>query len=65
MRWLIFFYWLVYLTQYEFTVASLFFFGGTTIHDFSFALLIGLIVGSYSSIFVASPLLAIKWSKNQ
>ena len=48
-----------------FTVAALFFFGGATIHDFSFALLIGLIVGSYSSIFVASPLLAIKWSKSQ
>jgi len=47
-----------------FTVASLFFFGGSAIHDFSFALLIGLLVGSFSSIFVASPLLAIKWSKN-
>ena len=44
-----------------FTVAALFFFGGSAIHDFSFALLIGLIVGTYSSIFVASPLLAIKW----
>lgn len=41
------------------TVACLFFFGGATIHDFSFALLIGLLVGTYSSIFVASPLLSI------
>ena len=34
-----------------------FFFGGTVIHDFSFALLIGMIAGTYSSIFVASPIL--------
>jgi len=47
-----------------FTVASLFFFGGSAIHDFSFTLLIGLLVGSFSSIFVASPLLAIKWRTN-
>ncbi len=40
------------------TVLSLFFFGGTVIHDFSFAMLIGVIVGTYSSIFVATPLLA-------
>lgn len=38
---------------------ALFFFGGDVIHDFSFALLIGVIVGSYSSIFVASPLLTV------
>jgi SecD/SecF fusion protein len=47
-----------------FTVAALFFFGGAAIHDFSFALLLGLLVGSFSSIFVASPLLAIKWRTN-
>ena len=41
------------------TVTCLFFFGGATIHDFSFALLIGLLVGTYSSIFVASPLLSV------
>ena len=35
--------------------ASLFFFGGEVIHDFSFALLIGVLVGTYSSVFVASP----------
>lgn len=40
------------------TVLSLFFFGGAVIHDFSFALLVGVIVGTYSSIFVATPLLA-------
>ncbi|MBT4485310.1 MAG: protein translocase subunit SecF, partial [Candidatus Latescibacteria bacterium] len=40
------------------TVLSLFFFGGAVIHDFSFALLVGVVVGTYSSIFVATPLLA-------
>ena len=39
---------------------SLCIFGGSAIHDFSFALLIGVIVGTYSSIFIASPLLALK-----
>jgi len=46
-----------------FTVLSLFFLGGTAIHDFSFALLIGLLAGTFSSIFVASPLLAVKWRR--
>jgi len=36
---------------------ALFFFGGTVIHDFSFALLFGVIVGSYSTVFVASPII--------
>jgi SecD/SecF fusion protein len=40
----------------------LYFLGGTVIHDFSFALLVGIVVGTYSSIFVASPLL-ILWEK--
>jgi preprotein translocase subunit SecF len=39
--------------------ASLFFFGGEVIHDFSFALLVGVLVGTYSSIFVASPIVVI------
>lgn len=34
----------------------LFFFGGQSIHGFTFALIIGLISGAYSSIFIASPL---------
>jgi preprotein translocase subunit SecF len=33
--------------------------GGEVLHDFSLALLIGVIVGTYSSIFVASPLLVV------
>jgi preprotein translocase subunit SecF len=34
-------------------------FGGEVLHDFSLALLMGIIVGTYSSIFVASPLLVV------
>ncbi len=41
-------------------VLVLFFFGGTVIHDFAFAMLAGVIVGTYSSIFVASPVL-VEW----
>ena len=38
-------------------VMALFFFGGEIIHDFSFALLVGILVGTYSSIFIASGFL--------
>jgi SecD/SecF fusion protein len=38
-------------------VLSLFVFGGGVIHDFAFALMVGIIVGTYSSIFIASPVL--------
>lgn len=38
-------------------VMALFIFGGGVIHNFAFALLIGILVGTYSSIFVASPIL--------
>lgn len=37
-------------------VLSLFFFGGPVINDFSFALLVGVIAGTYSTVFVASPI---------
>ena len=37
-----------------FLVLTLYFFGGEVIHYFSFALIIGVLVGTYSSIFVAS-----------
>lgn len=39
------------------TVACLYFFGGSVIHDFALAMLIGILAGTYSSIFVASPIL--------
>ena len=38
-------------------LASLYFLGGETTRDFAFVLLVGVIAGTYSSIFVASPLL--------
>ena len=40
-----------------FVVLTLFLFGGEIIKSFSFTLLVGVIVGTYSSIFVASPIL--------
>lgn len=36
-------------------LVALFFLGGTVIHDFAFALLIGVVIGTYSSVFIASP----------
>ena len=38
-------------------VLALFILGGGVIHDFAFAMLVGILVGTYSSIFVASPIL--------
>ena len=38
-------------------VVALFVLGGGIIHDFAFALIVGIVVGTYSSIFVASPIL--------
>jgi preprotein translocase subunit SecF len=39
------------------TLMVLFFFGGEVIHDFAFAMLWGVFVGSYSTIFVAAPII--------
>ena len=36
-------------------VLALFLLGGEIIHDFAFALLVGVLIGTYSSIYVASP----------
>lgn len=38
-------------------ILTLFMFGGEIIHPFAFTMLVGIIVGTYSSIFVASPIL--------
>lgn len=38
------------------TVLALFLFGGEVIHGFSFALVVGVIIGTYSSIYIASPI---------
>jgi len=43
---------------------ALFLLGGSVIHDFSFALLCGVLIGTYSSIFIASPLLTL-WKPRQ
>jgi preprotein translocase subunit SecF len=43
-------------------ILALFIFGGGVIHNFAFALLVGVVVGTYSSIFVASPVL-LTWQK--
>ncbi len=39
------------------TVLALFLFGGEVLHGFSLALVIGIIIGTYSSIFIAAPML--------
>jgi len=41
-------------------LVSLYFFGGETLRYFALALLVGVVVGTYSSIFIASPLL-VEW----
>lgn len=46
------------------TSLALFFFGGEVIHDFSLAMIFGVIIGTYSSIFVASPI-ALLWEKKR
>ena len=44
-------------------VAALYFFGGETLKDFAFALIVGIGSGAYSSIFIAAPLVA--WLKER
>jgi len=45
-------------------LVALFFWGGPVIHDFALALLLGVIVGTYSSIAVASPMVY-DWTMRQ
>ncbi|ACH39440.1 protein export membrane protein SecF [Citrifermentans bemidjiense Bem] len=45
------------------SAVSLYLFGGEVINDFAFALVIGVLVATYSSIFVASPIVAL-WEKS-
>ena len=42
-----------------FPILTLFVFGGTTLKDFAFALLVGIASGAYSTVFIATPLLAL------
>jgi preprotein translocase subunit SecF len=46
------------------TSLALFLFGGEVIHDFSLAMILGVIIGTYSSIFVASPIVLL-WRKKR
>ncbi len=46
------------------TALSLFLFGGPVLHGFSLALVIGIIVGTFSSIFIASPIL-LAWEQDR
>jgi SecD/SecF fusion protein len=41
---------------------ALYFLGGAVLHDFAFTILVGILVGTYSSIFVASPIV-LWWSR--
>ncbi len=43
-------------------ILCLFFFGGAVLRDFSLAIIIGVVVGTYSSIFIASPIV-LWWSR--
>lgn len=43
-------------------VFTLFLVGGEVVHDFALALMLGIIIGSYSSVFVASPII-VEWER--
>ncbi len=43
-------------------ILCLFFFGGSVLRDFALAIIVGVVVGTYSSIFIASPIV-LWWSK--
>lgn len=44
--------------------AALFFFGGEVLHDFALAMMLGIVIGTYSSIFVASPIVLFTGKKS-
>jgi preprotein translocase subunit SecF len=46
------------------TVLALFIFGGPVLNDFSFALVVGILIGTYSSIAVAAPML-VAWQESR
>jgi SecD/SecF fusion protein len=45
-------------------IISLYIFGGATLRDFAFALIVGIVSGAYSSIFIAAPLLT-SWKERE
>lgn len=42
---------------------ALFFFGGEVLHDFSLAIILGVIIGTYSSVYIASPIVILLGKK--
>jgi preprotein translocase subunit SecF len=46
------------------TAFALFFFGGEVLHDFSLAIILGVIIGTYSTMFIASPIVLI-WRRKR
>ncbi len=47
------------------TVGSMFIFGGEALRDFSLALLVGIVFGTYSSIYIASPVMMLFYKNNK
>jgi preprotein translocase subunit SecF len=47
------------------TVCSMLFFGGEALRDFSLALLVGIIIGTYSSIYIASPVMMLLYKEGK
>lgn len=45
------------------TIVALYFFGGATIHQFALVLFVGILSGTYSSIFIATPILCGLWKR--
>ncbi len=45
-------------------VAALYFFGGAAMHDFAFALFVGMVAGTYSTLFIA-PLVTVSWYRGK
>lgn len=52
-----------------FSAIALFLFGGEVLHDFALAIILGFIIGTYSSIFIASPIVLLidsrKWTQKK
>jgi preprotein translocase subunit SecF len=48
-----------------FTLTAIYFFGGETLKYFALAMIIGIAVGAYASVFICSPLLVSWWRKKQ
>ena len=43
----------------------IFIFGGASMRSFTFAILLGVIIGTYSTLFVASPIAYMIWEKRR